>query len=190
MKFSFSFSLFPSTPHFLGHAGECCISSKDNLLFCLFYGYRTNNCAGLHGDNIVQFSSVAQSLRPHRLQHSRFPRPPPTPRGYSNSFPLSWWCHQTISSSVIPLSSCLQIFLARVSSLYDMAKELEFQLQHQSFQWILRINLPSKISLQSKGLWIVFSNTTVQKHQFSALSFLYSPTLTSLHDYWKNHSLN
>ena len=115
MKFSFSFSLFPSTPHFLGHAGECCISSKDNLLFCLFYGYRTNNCAGLHGDNIVQFSSVAQSLRPHRLQHSRFPRPPPTPRGYSNSFPLSWWCHQTISSSVIPLSSCLQIFLARVS---------------------------------------------------------------------------
>ena len=86
-----------------------------------------------------------------------------------------------------------------VSSLHQVAKVLEFQLQHQSFQWTPRSNdvqwtsplgQTGWISLQSKGLSRVFSNTTVQKHQFSALSFLYSPTLTSIHDYWKNHSLD
>ena len=60
----------------------------------------------------VQFSSPAMSnsLRPHRLQHARPPCPSPTPRVYSNSCPLSWWCHPTISSSVIPFSSCFQSF--------------------------------------------------------------------------------
>ena len=63
----------------------------------------------------VQFSSVTQScltLRPHEPQHTRPPCPSPTPRVYSNSWPLSWWCHPTISSSVIPFSSCLQPFPA------------------------------------------------------------------------------
>ena len=86
-----------------------------------------------------------------------------------------------------------------VSSSHQVAKVLEFQLQHQSFQWTPRSNdvqwtsplgQTGWISLQSKGLSRVFSNTTVQKHQFSVLSFLYSPTLTSIHDYWKNHSLD
>ena len=62
----------------------------------------------------VQFSHsvVSESLRPHGLQHTRLPRPSPTPRAYSNSWPLSWWCHSTISSSVVPFSSCLQYFPA------------------------------------------------------------------------------
>ena len=55
---------------------------------------------------------MSESLRPHGLQHTRLPRPSPTPRAYSNSWPLSWWCHSTISSSVVPFSSCLQYFPA------------------------------------------------------------------------------
>ena len=66
------------------------------------------------GISSVQFSHsvVSHSLRPHGLQHNRLPCPSPTPRVYSNSCPLSWWCHLTISSSVIPFSSCLQSFPA------------------------------------------------------------------------------
>ena len=67
-----------------------------------------------HGFSSVQFSRsvVFDSLRPHGLQHARPPCPSPTPGVYSNSCPLSWWCHATISSSVVPLSSCLQSFPA------------------------------------------------------------------------------
>ena len=62
----------------------------------------------------VQFSRsvMSDSLRPHGLQHTRFPCPSPSPRACSNSCPLSWWCHPTISSSVVPFSSCLQAFPA------------------------------------------------------------------------------
>ena len=92
------------------------------------------------------FSSVAQScptLWPHGLQHARTPCPSPTPGVYSNSCPLSQWCHPTLSSSVVPLSSCLQSFPASglfkwVSSSHQLAKVLESQLQHQSFSWIFR----------------------------------------------------
>ena len=93
-----------------------------------------------------QFSSVTQScptLQYHGLQQNRPPCPSPIPRVYLNSCPLSRWCHPTILSSVIPFSSCLQSFpasgsLSNVSSLHQVAKVLEFQLQHQSFQWIFR----------------------------------------------------
>ena len=88
-------------------------------------------------------SVTANSLETHGLQHTRPPCPSPTPRVYSNSHPLSWWCHPAISSSVIPFSSCLQSFQQQglfqwVSSSNQVAKVLEFQLQHQSFQWIFR----------------------------------------------------
>ena len=114
----------------------------------------------------VQFSHSVRSdpLRPHGLHHGRPPCPWPTPGDYSNSWPLSqwwhpviscsvsnswplsqWW-HPIISSSVILFSSCLQSFPASgffqwVSSLHEVAKVLEFQLQHQSFQWTLRTDL-------------------------------------------------
>ena len=94
----------------------------------------------------VQFSCsvMSDSLLPHGLQHARPPCPSPTPRVYSNSCLLSLWCHPSISSSVVPFSSCLSLsqhqglFKWWVSSLHQMAKILEFQLQHQSFQWIFR----------------------------------------------------
>ena len=79
-----------------------------------------------------------------------------------------------------------------VNSSNEMAKGLEFQLQHLSFQWTPKTDLLKDglwISLQSKGLSRVFSNTTVQSINSSALSFLHSPTVTSIHDHWKNHSL-
>ena len=115
-------------------------------------------------------SLMPDSLQPHGLEHARTHCPSPTLSVYSNSCPLSWWCRPTISS-------CLQSFPASksfqwVSSLHQMAKVLEFQLQHQSFQLIFRTGW---ISLQSKGLPRVFSNTTLQKHQFfGAQQSLYS----------------
>ena len=143
----------------------------------------------------VQFnhSVVSDSLRPHGLQHNRPPCPSPTPRIYSNSCPLSWWCHPTISSSVIPFPSRLQSFPE--SGSFPMSWLLPMNIQ----DWF-PLGWTGWISLQSKGLSRVFSNTTVQKHQFLStlyspwtivyspykLGFLYSPTLTSKHDYWKN----
>ena len=104
----------------------------------------------------------------------------PRPGACSNSCPLSRWCHPTISASVAPFSSGLQSFPASgsqglcqwVGSSHQVAKVLELQLQPQSFEWVFSIQgwfplgLTSLISLQSKGLSRVFSNTTVQKHQF------------------------
>ena len=83
---------------------------------------------------------TSSSLRPHGLQHAITPCPSPTPRVYSNSCPSSQWCHPTISSSIIPFSSCLQSFLASRSFHMSQvfASGAKFQLQHQSLQWILR----------------------------------------------------
>ena len=152
--------------------------------------------------HVLQFSSV-QSLShvwlwPHALQHARPPYKPLPPRVYPNSCPLSRWCHPTISSSVIPFSSHLQSFPASGSFLMSQlfawggqsvgvsasASVLPMNTQDWS-----PLGWTGWISLLSKGLSRVFSNTTVQKHHSLALSFLYSPTLTSIHDYWKNHSL-
>jgi len=124
---------------------------------------------------------MSNSLWPHGLQHARPPCPSPTPGVYSNSCPLSRWCHPTISSSVAPFSSCLWSFPAsgsfqRVSSLHQVAKVLEFKLQHQFFQWNIQDWFPlgwtGWISLQSKGLSRVFSNTTLQNHQFYSAFFI------------------
>ena len=126
----------------------------------------------------VQFSSVAQScltLRPHGLQHARPPCPSPTPRVYSNSCPLSQWWHPTISSSVVPFSSHLQSFPASgsfpISQFFTLGGQ---SIGVSASASVLPLNvqdwLPLRwtgwISLQSKGLSRVFSNTTVQKHQF------------------------
>ena len=126
--------------------------------------------------SVSQFSCSVMSdfLQPHGLQHTRPPCPSSTPGAYSNSCPLSWCCHPTISSSVVPFSSHLQSFTASgsfkwVDSSHQVSQVLEFQLKHQSFQWILNLfplGWTGWISLQSKGLSRVFSSTTVQKHQF------------------------
>ena len=125
----------------------------------------------------VQFSHsvVSNSLWPHGLQHARTPYPLPTPRVYSNSFPLSQWCHPTISSSVFPFSSHLQSFPAWGS--FPMSQFFTSGGQSIGVSASTSV-LPKKsqgwspsewtgwISLQSKGLSRVFFNTTVQKHQF------------------------
>ena len=93
----------------------------------------------------VQFSRsvVSDSLQTHEPQHARPPCPSPAPRVYPNPCPLSQWCHPTISSSVVPFSSCPQSFPASgsfkwVGSSHQVVKVLQFQFQHQSFQWTFR----------------------------------------------------
>ena len=151
---------------------------------------------------IFQFILVVQScstLQPHGLQHARLPCPSPAPGVCSNSCPSSQWCHPTISSSVVPLSSCLQSFPASGS----LPMSQFFASGGQSIgvsasALILSLNIhnwsplgwTSWISLQSKGLSRVFSNTTVQKHQFFSTQPSCSPAFTFKHDYWKNHSFD
>ena len=125
----------------------------------------------------VQFSPsvVSNSLRPYESQHARPPCPPPTPRVYSNSRPLSQWCHPTISSSGVPFSSCHRSFPA--SGSFSMSQFFISGGQSigvSASASVLPMNIldwfplgwTGWISLQSKGLSRVFSNTTVQKHQF------------------------
>ena len=127
---------------------------------------------------LVQFRSVTQlcqTLQHHGLKHTRPPCPSPTPRAYSNSCPLSRWCHPTISSSVVPFSSCLQTFPAsesfRMSQLFASGAQ---SIGVSASTAVLPMNIQDWsplgwtgwITLQSKGLSGVFSNTTVQKHQF------------------------
>ena len=128
-----------------------CQSSADStyvglLLGCLFCSIDVFVCTIRFS---VQFSHsvMSNSLRPHEPQHARPPCLSPTPRVHPNPCPLSQWCHPTVSSSVVPLSSCPQSFPASVSfqwvhSSHQVAKVLEFQLQHQSFQWTPRTDLP------------------------------------------------
>ena len=147
----------------------------------------------------VSHSVVSDSLQPHEPQHLRCPCPSPTPRVYPNSCPSSRWCHPTISSSVIPFSSCLQscpasgsfqmsqLFASGGQSIRVSASSSVLAMNTQDWS---PLGCTGWISLQSKGLSRVFSNTTTQNHHSSVLSFLYSLTLTSIHDYWKNHSLD
>ena len=125
----------------------------------------------------VQFSRsvVSDSLRPHESQHARPPCPSPTSGVHSDSRPLSQWCHPAISSSVIPFFSCPQSLPASES--FPMSQLFTWGGQSNGVSALASV-LPKKpqgwspsewtgwISLQSKGLSRVFSNTTVQKHQF------------------------
>ena len=120
-------------------------------------------------------SIMSYSLQPYGLQHTRPPCPSPTPRVYSNSCPLSQWCHPTISSSVVPFSSCLQSFPAsgsfQISQFFtsggqSIGVSASTSVLPVNTQDWSRLGWTGWISLQSKGLSRVFSNTTVQKHQF------------------------
>ena len=144
-------------------------------------------------------SVVSDSLWSHESQHARPPCPSPTPRVYSNSCPSSRWCHPAISSSVVPFSSCPQSLPA--SGSFPMSQLFTWVGQStgvSASSSVLSMNTQDWnplgqtgwISLQSKGLSRVFSNTTVQKHQFFSTQLSLSLTLTSIHDHWKNHSLD
>ena len=149
----------------------------------------------------VQFSCsvVSNSLRPHGLQHATPPYPSPTPGVHSNSR-SSQWCHPTISSSVVPFSSCLPSFPAsgsfQMSQLFTSGGQSigvsALASGYSSFQWIFRTDFlqdglagsPSSLRQSQES-----SPTPLFKSiNSSALSFLYSPTLISIHDHWKNHS--
>ena len=151
----------------------------------------------------VQFScsvvSDSCTAWPHALQHPRPPCPSPTHGVHSNSCPLSQWSYPTISSSVVPFSSCLQSFPASgsfqmnpffASGGWSIGVSASTSVLPMNTQDWSPLGWTGWIFLQSEGLSRVFSNTTVQKHQFFVLSFLHSPTLTSIHDYWKNHSFD
>ena len=151
----------------------------------------------------AQFSCsvIFDPLRPHGLQQDRLPCPSPTPGAYLNSCPANPWCHPTISSSVFPFSSRLESFQASGPFQMSQLKSVcdEFTSGGQSIgvsasTSVLPMNTQDWsplgwtdwLFLQSKELSRVFSNTTQFKSINSlALSFLYSPTLTSTHDYWE-----
>ena len=148
---------------------------------------------------INQFSCsvVSDSLRPRGLQHVRLPCPSPIPGACSTSCPLSPWCHPTISSPVIPFS-CLQSYPASgsfpVSQLFESGGQsigvsASASVLLMGIQDWVPLGWTGLISLLSKGLSRVFSNTTVQINS-SALSFLYSPAFIPIYDHWKNHSFD
>ena len=149
----------------------------------------------------VQFSRsvVSDSLWPRESQHARPPCPSPTPGVYSNSCPLNQWCHPAISSSVIPFSSHLQSFPAsrpfqRSQFFISGGQSTGFQLQHQSFQWIFRTDFLKDGLVGSPCSPRDFqeSSPTLQLKSINswALSLPSSPTLTSIHDYWKTQSFD
>ena len=148
----------------------------------------------------VQFSrSVSVSLWLHGLQQARLPWPSPAPRACSNSCPLSVWCHSTISSSVDPFS-CLQSCPASRSfpvsqlcpsggqSIGAIASVLPMNIQ----DWFpLKLTgLSSLLSRDSQEFTTVQLSPQFKNINFSMLNFLFGSTLTSIHDYWKNHSFD
>ena len=143
--------------------------------------------------SLVQFSRsvVSNTLWPHEPQRARPPCPSPNPRVYPNSCPLSRWCHPTISSSVIPFSSHLQSFPA--SGSFPMSQI--FASGGQS----IGVSASTSVLPMNTQDWSPCSPRDSQESsltpQFksinsSALSFLYSTTLTSIYDYWKNRSFD
>ena len=141
---------------------------------------------------------MSDSLWPCGLQHARLPCPSPTPGACSNLCPSSRWCHPTSHPLSSPSSPAFNLaqhqdLFKWVSSSYQVAKVLEFQLQHRSFQIMFRTDF-----LKDWLIWspcsprysYEFSTPQFKSINSSVLSFLYSSTLTSIHDYWKNHSFD
>ena len=147
---------------------------SNKLIALTFFSVNTES---VHTFSSVQFSCsvVSNSLRPHELQHARPPCPSPTPGVHPDSRPSSQWCGPAISSSVVPFSSCPQSLPASES--FPMSQFFPWGGQSTGVSALASV-LPKKsegwspsewtgwISLQSKGLSRVFSNTTLQKHQF------------------------
>ena len=142
---------------------------------------------------------MSDSSGHHGLLHARLFCLSLPPGVYSNSCPSSQWCHPTISSPVVPFSSCLQSFPASgsfpMSQIFtsggqSIGAPASASVLPMNIKDWLPLRWTGWISLQSKGLSRVFSNTTVQKHQFFGTQPIYVPTLTSINGYWKNHSFD
>ena len=144
-------------------------------------------------------SVIPDCLRPHGLQHAWLPCPSPTPGACSDSCPSRQWCHPAISSSFVPFSSYPQSLPASES--FTMSQLFSWDGQSTGVS-VLASFLPKNIqgwspsewtgwiSFQSKVLSTVFYNTTVQKQQFFGSQPSSSLIITSIHDHWKNHSLD
>ena len=168
--------------------------------FPLIFYDSQNNCPNAQFTS-VQFSCsvVFDCLRPHELRHASPHCPSPPPGVHSDAHPSSWWCHPAISSSVVPFTSCPQSLPASESFpmsqlLHEVAKVLEFQLYNHFFQRNPRADLLQN-GLVGSPCSPRDSQESSPTPQFksinsSVLSFLHSPTLTSIHDHWKNHSLD
>ena len=142
---------------------------------------------------------MSHSLPPHGLQHSRSPCPSPTPEVYSNSCPLSRWCHPTISSLDVPFSSCLLSFPAsgsfQMSQLFTSGGQrtgvsASTSVLLMNIQNLFPLGWTGWISLQLKDSQGSSPTPQFKSINSSVLSFLYSPTLTSIHDCWRNHSFD
>ena len=147
----------------------------------------------------VQLPSLVHSLQHHEPQHTRPPCSSPTPGVYANSCPQSQWCHQNISFPVIPFSSHSQSFPASESfPMSQLFASGRLSIGVSTSTSMLPVNIQDWYplgwigwtSLQSKGPSRVFSNTTVQKHQFFSSQLFYNPTLTSIDNYWKNQGFD
>ena len=140
---------------------------------------------------IIQFncSVVFDSLQLHKSQHARSPSPSPTPRVHSNSCLSSRWCHPAISSSVIPFSSCLQSL--QTSGSFSMSQLFTWGGQSTGVSALASVP-PMKTQDWSPLGWTgwISLQSKVKSINASACNFLHSPTLTSIHDHWKNHTLD
>ena len=172
---------------------------------CIFFIFTEKSLSRLNVIHLncisVQFSCsvVSNSLRPHGLQHARPPCASTIPRVFSNSFPSSQWCHPTISSSVVPFSSHFQSFSAsgsfQVSQLFTSGGQSigvspSTSVLPMNIQDWFPLGWTGWISFQSKGFQEPSPTPQFKSIRSSALSFLYGPTLTSIYDYWKNHSFD
>ena len=141
---------------------------------------------------------MSDSLRPHEPQHARPPCPSPTPGVHSNSCPSSWWCHPAISSSVIPFSSCPQSLPA--SEYFPMNQLFSGGDQSTRVSALATFQRNPRADLLHNGLvrspcspWDSQESSPTPQFKSinsSVLSFLHSSTLTSIHDHWKNYSLD
>ena len=140
---------------------------------------------------------VSNSLQPHRLQHARLICPPLSPRVHSNSCPLSWWCDLTISSSATAFSFCLQSFPASrslpMSQLFTSGGQsigapdsaIDLPIYIQGWFPLGFIDWFDLLAIQGSSL-----APELESNNSLALNPFYGPTLTSVHDYWKNHSFD
>ena len=141
----------------------------------------------------VQFSRsvMSNSLRPHEPQHARPSCPSPTPRIHPNPCPSSRWCHPTISLSVVPFSSCPQSFSApgsfHMSQLFTSGGQ---SIGVSASTSVLPVNTQDWSPCSPRDSQESSPTPQFKSISFSVLSLLHSPTLTSIHDHWKNHSLD
>ena len=151
--------------------------------------------------SVSQFSRSAMSdyLQPHGLQHTRPPCPSPILGACANSCPSSRWCHPTISSSVVPFSSHLQSFptsgsfpMSQLSASggQSIGVSASTSVLPMNIQDWFPLGWTGWISLQFRGSQESSPTPQFKSINSSVLSFLYSPILTTIHDYWKNHSFD